>query len=169
MTRNLGSADEDDRLVIAIKKGDQKAFEMLYDNYAPVLMGLICRIVNDNNLAGEILQTSFLHIWNQINSFDAGKGSLLMWLISIARNAAIDKVKSEQLKNLRSNNNVGEHIIDNNDKQLFREPFYKTIFEMVYFKGLSCKEAAAVFKIPVEELRKNIRLAIKNMNVVNVL
>ena len=169
MTRNLSNADEDDRLVIALKKGDQKAFELLYNKYAPVLMGLVCRIVNDNNLAGEILQTSFLNIWNQINSFDAGKGSLLMWLISIARNTAFEKVKSEQLKNLGSNNNVGEHITDNNDKQLFPEPFCKTIFEMVYFKGLSCKEAAAVLKIPVEELRKNIRLAIKNMNGVNVL
>ena len=169
MTRSLGSADEDDRLVIAIKKADQKAFELLYNKYAPVLMGLISRIVNDNNLAGEILQTSFLHTWNQINSFDANKSSLLMWLISIARNAAIDKVKSERLKNLQCNNNVGKHIIDNNNRQLFPEPFYKTIFEMVYFKGLSCKEAAAVLKIPVEELRKNIRLAIKNMNGVNVL
>lgn len=169
MTANTGSADEDNQLVIAIKKGDQQAFEVLYGKYAPALMGLISRILNNDKPAGEILQTSFLAIWDQIGSFDAGKSSLLMWLTCIARNAALDKVKLEQLKNPGRCNNVYGHKIENNDQQLFPEPLYKTVFNLVYFKGFSCHEAAALLKIPVEELRKNIRLAIKNMNGVNVL
>ena len=168
MTGNTGGLDEDDGLVIAIKKGDQQAFEVLYGKYAPSLMGLISRILNNDNHAGEILQTSFLAIWDQIGSFDAGKSSLSIWLIRIARNAALDKVKLEQLKNPGGNNTVDEHIIEDNDQPLFPEPLYKTVFNLVYFKGFNCYEAAALLKIPVEELRKNIRLAIKNMNGVNV-
>ncbi len=164
MTSNIAGADEDHRLAVAINQGNQQALSMLYDKYAPALMGIIRRIVHTDSMAEEILQTTFLHIWSQIGSFNASERSFFAWLLHIARNKALNKASIEQLKNPRGNNTVYEHADNNNEEQSFLEPVQKHIFDLVYYKGLSCAEAAAALKIPVEELRKNIRLAIKNMN-----
>lgn len=164
MTKKTTGADEDLHLSIAIKQGDKKAFGRLYDKYAPVLMGLISRVLPDDSDREEMLQTAFLHIWDQIGSFDALGSSFLTWLINITRHLAINKAKSLTAQYQPNQNPVYLHSNKNNENQLFSVSVQKVIFDLVYYKGLTCTEAAAALTMPVEEIKKNIRLAIKSIN-----
>jgi RNA polymerase sigma-70 factor (ECF subfamily) len=163
MTKTNSAADEDLHLSVAIKQGDKQALGRVYDKYAPVLMGLITRIIPTDSSAEEILQTTFLHTWHQIGSFDATRSSLFSWLMNTARQLAIDNVRSGAVQNLTLHIIVDEHATGSNTKQINPEPVQKIIFDMVYYKGESCIKAAGALGIPVEEIKKHIRLAIKNM------
>lgn len=164
MTKKTTGADEDLHLSIAIKQGDKEAFGRLYDKYAPVLMGLISRVLPADSDKEEMLQIAFLHIWDQIGSFDASGSSFLTWLINTTRHLAIDKAKSLPAQNQPNHNSVYTHANKNNDEQHFSGSVQMVIFDLVYYKGLSCTEAAEALTMPVEEIKKNIRLAIKSIN-----
>ncbi|WP_460879052.1 RNA polymerase sigma factor [Pontibacter rugosus] len=60
-------------LVEALKQGKQEVLGLLYDAYAPVMMGVILRIVPDREVAEEVLQETFLAIWSRIEVYDASK------------------------------------------------------------------------------------------------
>ncbi len=170
MTKTITGAEEDLRLSVAIKEGDKQALGRVYDKYAPALMGLISRIIPVDSIAEEILQTTFLHTWHQIGSFNASGRPLFTWLMNIARQLAIDKVRSGQVQNPPQHNLVYEHATSNYTEQIIpEEPVQKIIFDMVYYKGESCVKAAEALGMPVEEIKKHVRLAIKNMIRVKVL
>jgi RNA polymerase sigma-70 factor (ECF subfamily) len=169
MTNNIKQADEDLCLAIAIKQGDQQALGIVYDKYAPVLLGLICRIVPAKDIAEEILQTAFLHFWQQVSSFEGTKYSLLSWMINITRQLALGKAKSLQMETPAPVISVYEQTSNNSENvETISGAVQNVIFDLVYYKGLSCAEAATVLKIPVDALKKNIRMAIKNRSAINV-
>ncbi len=133
-------------------------------------MGIINRIVHDKEIAEEILKTTFLKIWDQINSFDASKNSLFTWLMNISRYTALEELRSAQLKNPQLTDSVYKQAINSNDDDhSFDMALQKTAFDLIYYKGLSCMEAAAKLNVSVEELKINIRIAIKNLKTINVL
>ena len=169
MTKDNTSENEDCLLAIAIQQHNQQALGRLYDKYAPQLMGLITRIAATQIEAEEILQETFLHVWDKISSFDASKGSFFTWLLTIARQLALVKANSAQVKNHVYFNAVYSAANSNDKEQPPETAVEKFIFELVFYKGLSCSVAATVMKMPVEEIKKNIRLAIKNINVIKVL
>ena len=165
MTKKITGTEGDLYLSVAIKQGDKEAFGKLYDKYAPVLMGIINRILPADNGGEEILQTAFLHIWHQISCFDASRSSLLTWLIKITRQLALDKGNPLPEENRSYDNPVYLYANKNKEEQPVSESVEMGIFNFVFYKGLSCTEAAAALKMPVEEVKIYIRQAIKNMNV----
>jgi len=77
-------------LIVAVATGDRSAFERLYATTSPRLYGLILRIVRRRDWADEILQDVFLSVWKRAASFEPGQGEGYPWLVTIARNRAID-------------------------------------------------------------------------------
>ena len=163
MTKIITGAEEDIRLSVAIKEGDKQALGRVYDMYAPLLMGFISRIIPVVSSAEEILQTTFLHTWHQIGSFNASGSSLFTWLVNTARQLSIDKVRLGQVQNLPQHNLVYEHANSTDTEQIVSEPVQKNIFNRLYYKGESCVKAAEALDMSVEEIKKHLRLAIKNM------
>jgi DNA-directed RNA polymerase specialized sigma24 family protein len=151
---SIGSED-DLRLAVAIKQGNQQSLAVLYDKYAPALAGIINRIINKEKQAEDILTSTFLQVWKQIATFNPSNSSLFSWLIKIARQTALEKVKMEQKKNSPSNNPV-----DKAHQQHLNQP---SAFELVYYRGLTYGEAATVLKITVPELVTTIRTTVENM------
>jgi RNA polymerase sigma factor (sigma-70 family) len=86
-------------LVILLQQRDNRAYSYLYDNYSAALNGIIRPIVNDNEQADDVLQEVLINIWRKIEFYDASKGRLFTWFLNIARNAAIDKVRSKGFRN----------------------------------------------------------------------
>lgn len=74
----------------AVAAGDRAAFEALYSASSAHLFGLIVRIVGQGAIAEEILQDTFVSIWQRADTFDAARGGAITWLRSIARNRALD-------------------------------------------------------------------------------
>ena len=77
-----------------LKSGEKAAIGELYDHYGPVLYGIILKIVRSEAIAEDVLQESFIKIWQKGPSFDPARGTLFTWMLNIARNTAIDKTRS---------------------------------------------------------------------------
>ena len=162
MTKNKSKADEDKELAAAIRQGDRNALSTLYDKYAPALLGMISRIVKKESDAEEILQTSFMHAWSQSGDFLATERSFFTWLLHIARCQSLEKVKPESVKNPGNKNSVYTGDDNNLAEKSNPASVQQLIFDLVYYQGLSCAAAAEQLAIPVEDIRKNIRMALKN-------
>ncbi len=86
----LRETDDLDRLLAGIARRDRAAFDDLYGRTAPKLLGVILRIIRDRARAEDVLQEVYLRVWEKAGSFDPAAGRPMTWLITIARNRAID-------------------------------------------------------------------------------
>src|ERR1700710_2381694 len=80
-------------LIAAVAKGDQAAFERLYVATRAKLYGVVLRILRRQDLAEEVIQETYVKIWNSAGRFDPALASPITWMASIARNRAIDVVR----------------------------------------------------------------------------
>jgi DNA-directed RNA polymerase specialized sigma24 family protein len=74
-----------------LKAKEERGFDMLYEGYGACLYLYIFRRVGNGQLAEDLLEESFIYIWQHIDEYDASKGSLLNWLLTITRATAIDR------------------------------------------------------------------------------
>jgi len=86
--------EDDSGLVARMQRRDPQALAELYDRYGRVTFSLILRVVRDTGIAEDLVQETFLRVWNRVNGFDAQKGSIGPWLLAVARNRAIDYLRS---------------------------------------------------------------------------
>ena len=159
MSNDLYKPDEDTRLVMAVQAGDQQCFSLLYDKYAPALLGIISKIIDNEHLAEEILQLTFVNIWNTIARFNNFDNSLFTWLINIARKTAFEKLPSNPAKNLQDCNAVYEAA----NRGISNLETYAIVFDMVYNKRVSCIEVGTLLNMSVDELKTNIKTAVQSL------
>jgi RNA polymerase sigma-70 factor (ECF subfamily) len=93
-SREADGAEDDAALVAAVARGSQRALEVLYDRHAVSLFGLALRMTGDRGTAEEIVQETFLSLWNRADSFDPRLGSVAGWLQAVARRRAIDRLRA---------------------------------------------------------------------------
>jgi len=86
---------DDARLVARIAAGEEAAFVIAYDRHAGFVFGSVARFLGDREVAAEIVQDAFVALWRRARQFDARSGSLLTWLLAIARHRAIDRLRAE--------------------------------------------------------------------------
>ncbi len=89
-------------LVQRVAEGDQKAFMALYDYYAPRVHALTVRILGDEMMAEEATQDAFLKLWSRARLYLSERGSFLVWLLTIARRTALDRLRMEARRPLLS-------------------------------------------------------------------
>jgi len=94
MAEPRAGAGDDVALVRSVAAGSQDALAALYDRYAEVIFALALRTSDDRGMAEEVVQETFLALWNRAELFDPRTGSLGTWLRSIARNRTIDRLRA---------------------------------------------------------------------------
>jgi len=162
-------------LIFALQQQDQQAFSYLYDNYSGALLGLIFKMVNDKELAEDILQESFIKIWNSFAVYDSIKGRLFTWMLNITRNLTIDMLRSKGYKKQSKIYN-GEKSVDNfadnsNNPERFDslgirkylthlKTDQKQIIDLAYFSGFTHEEIAKQLSIPLGTVKTRMRSAI---------
>ena len=167
-----------DDLIVRFQQKDITAFEELHGMYAENICGAINVIVRNDALAQEICQDVFVKIWNKSDSYASSKGRFFTWILNIARNAAIDEVRSksykQQKQNLSADYFVGiletpEEANDTIDVAGLRKlvKSLKTkcieIIELLYFRGLTQKDAAEELDIPVGTVKTRNRSCISQL------
>ena len=95
MTDSDASELDDARLVARIASGEETAFVIAYDRHAGFIFGSVARFLGDREAAAEVVQDAFVTLWRRARQFDARSGSLLTWLLAIARHRAIDRLRAE--------------------------------------------------------------------------
>lgn len=93
-TRSEGERCADGCLVRELIAGSASAFETLYDRYSASIFATARRASHDRGVADEVVQETFLALWNRAESFDPTRGSLIAWLSTIARNRTIDHLRA---------------------------------------------------------------------------
>ena len=83
---------KDNELIMLVQQKDMVAYEFLYDRYAPMLYGLICKLVKDQWLAEEILKKSFVEIWKSLVIVKPATCKLFIWMHNITRNIAMEEL-----------------------------------------------------------------------------
>lgn len=169
---------DQDQLVAHIRERRADAFSYLYDNYSTAIYGSICRIINDEEVAQEVLQDAFMKFWDKIEQYDAAKGRFFTWMVNISRNLAIDKLRSKEMKKVGKTDNIETYVIGIERSKLnhlnidgigLKETLAalrdeeKFILEMVYFKGYTQSEISDEFEIPLGTVKTRLRMGLKNM------
>lgn len=161
-----------------MQRREKIAAEALYDMYSASLYGVIVRIVIHEELAEDVLQETFIKIWNSFNSYSAEKGRLFTWMVNIARNLSIDKVRSKDFRNQGKNQELENNVtfIDEQRNTVYNpellgirdmvanlKPEQKSILDLVYFKGYTHVEAAEELGIPLGTIKTRLRMAIQQL------
>ena len=164
--------------MFALRNREKIAVEALYDMYSSSLYGVICRIVIDTATAEDVLQETFVKIWHSFSGYSTEKGRLFTWMVNIARNLAIDKIRSKDFKNQNKNQELENNVtfIDEQRNTVYKpellgikdlvqtlKPEQKSILELVYFKGYTHVEAADELGIPLGTIKTRLRMAIQEL------
>lgn len=100
-----------DALIASFQERDPSAFEKIYDMYSEALYGVINSVLHNAEVSEEVLQDSFVKIWNNSHKYNPRKGRFFTWMLNIARNSAIDKTRSKDFKNQKKNHEA-EYFVD---------------------------------------------------------
>jgi len=168
----------EEQLILLLKQKDKRALVHLYDHYGKALFGVVYRIVNNQELAEEVLQSSFEKIWDKAHQYNASKGRLFTWMLNIARNTAIDKTRSREFQQKIKTNTFEEHVnmiaqsktvelaVDALDLKKFTNQLdenQRNIIDLIYFQGYSQSETAKKLDIPLGTVKSRVRSAILSL------
>lgn len=87
---------EDVHLMGRVAARDEQAYERLFDRHAPVVLGLVVRILGDRGLAEEVLQETFLQVWQQADRYRPALASPRGWILLLGRSRALDRLRARQ-------------------------------------------------------------------------
>ena len=96
-------------------RGDQAAFGRLYDELAPLVHGVVRKVVRDPSQSDEVTQEVFVELWRLAARYDDAKGSVRSWAVTVAHRRAIDRVRSEQKARERVAREISNIVPDHDD------------------------------------------------------
>jgi RNA polymerase sigma-70 factor (ECF subfamily) len=160
-------------LIAAVAKGDEAAFERLYVATRAKLYGVVLRILRRQELAEEIIQETYVKIWNSAGQFNPELASPITWMTSIARNRAIDLVRKKSEASIEEEPDAMEVAADSPDplarremteelKRLLEcvgrlEPDRQRLVLLAYYNGWSREQLAKKFAAPINTIKTWLR------------
>lgn len=166
-------------LINRVAKQDRAAFAKLYQATAPKLLGVVLRIVKERPWADEVIQEAYLKIWQRAGLFDAGKASPVTWLVSIARNKAIDELRKHPAGRTTTDHAMDEMVSRQptvqdvmEDQQVVNklnqcidqlEKDRQNIVRLAYLSGWSREELANQYEQPVNTIKTWLRRALQDI------
>ena len=172
--------ERDAELVERLQRRDAQALAELYDRYGRVVYSLVLRVVRDSGIAEDLVQETFLRLWNRAQAFDAHKGSIGPWLLAVARNRAIDYLRSasgrernslefEETDHPALYTDMERDILTSDKTRIIKaamaklSPNHRQVIELAYFEGLSQSEMAERLEQPLGTVKTWVRTALKNL------
>jgi RNA polymerase sigma-70 factor (ECF subfamily) len=182
------AAAADERLVVALRKRDVRALEALYDRYGDYVYSVSLRVVGDVQVAEDVAQEVFLRLWRRPDLFDPSRGRFLTWLLSIARNRAIDERRSRG-RRFRHENQPGpgglesddipatvedpvDSALQSDDRVVIQRALamlpadQRLAIQLAYFGGYTQQEIAEGLKQPLGTIKTRIRLGLQKLRAV---
>ncbi len=173
-------AEGDTELVKRLQSRDPQALAEIYDRYGRIAYSLILRVVRDGGIAEDLVQETFLRVWNRAQGFDAERGALGPWLLSIARNRAIDYLRSasgrernavewEEIDHPSLYIHMERDILASDNARVLRAallklaPRQREVIELAYFEGLTQTEMAERMGQPLGTVKTWVRSALKTL------
>ncbi len=169
----------DKELVRQVASGDEHAFLALYDLYSAQVFALTLRILSDSMLAEEATQDTFLKLWSRARLYLAERGPVLVWLLTIARRTALDRLRLEARRPTLSTaddpDDFWRVIPDSkttSEESRWRAlymavqsltPEHRQVIELAYYQGLSQSEIAETLGWPLGTVKTRMRAAMEQL------
>lgn len=174
------SQEEERSLERRLKARDERALGELYDQIAPWVLGLTCRILQDEDEAEEVVGDVFVQVWRHIDQHDARRGPLVPWILSIARNRAFDALRRRRrwwrkTERMAQEQGGGEEPVASSPHEaavpgwpVHRELHaaldalpeeQRRVVLLSYFEGLSHREIARRLHQPLGTVKTRMRMA----------
>jgi RNA polymerase sigma-70 factor (ECF subfamily) len=174
----------DSELLRAVARGDEAAFARVYDRYAPILLGLMLRILRSRPEAEDVLQEVFLQVWQQARSFDPARGRAFTWLATLARSRAIDRLRAVDSRERAAQRSVedgqppaaesqrwaDEEAIRAERAEAVRAALaelpeeQRQVLVLAYLDGMSQSEIAAAKNQPLGTVKTRTRTGLKRLS-----
>jgi RNA polymerase sigma-70 factor (ECF subfamily) len=164
---------EDNELIARVARQEQSAFVALYDRYSSRVYTLILHMVNDRMLAEEILQETFLRVWRRAGQFDPQRGSLPIWLLTVARRTALERLRFESRRPALADGEEPSPFLESlpepettSEEARWRSLYLavqalpeeqRKVIELAYYQGLSQSEIAEELGIPLGTVKTRLR------------
>lgn len=177
-TKFVNPNNDIDSLVKLVQSKSERGFHTLYNKYCGALYGIIIKLVKRTDVADDLLQDTFVKIWKHIDTFDSSKGTLYTWMLNIARNQAVDYLRSathqkqllqveidlfshctDSIGNITSNSCAIE-FRDFKNKALQLNPKYTEVIDLIYFYGWTQEQTAEILKLPLGTIKTRARKAL---------
>jgi RNA polymerase sigma-70 factor (ECF subfamily) len=165
----------EEQLIQRLTAQDKEAFSYLYDNYSGAIYGTLIRIVNEEEIAQDLLQETFVKIWKSFALYNAEKGRLYTWMVNIARNLAIDHKRSRSFKSSEKNQDIDKSVgaINRSQKTVFNidriglkeiveklKPESREMINLLYYGGYTQEEASKELGMPLGTVKTRTRTAL---------
>lgn len=165
---------DDAALLREVARGDESAYEALFDRYAAGAYGLAQRVVRDPEIARDITQEAFLQLWTHAARFDAGQGSVRSWVFTLVHRRAVDRVRSEQAgadrerrAGMRAYEPAHDHVSADVERgfEIRRvraaladlTDIQREAIELAYFRGYTHTQVATALDIPLGTAKTRLR------------
>jgi RNA polymerase sigma-70 factor, ECF subfamily len=174
VTQTAEDTRADVALVGRLVARDESALGELYDRHSPLLFGLLIRILKQRGDAEEVLQEVFVQVWTRADTYNSMLGTPAGWLIGIARNRAIDRLRANAVR-LRALEHVEPHAsvstpetdasINETRRDVRRAldalpPEQRVLISHAYFEGLTQSELAERFSLPLGTVKTRVRMGL---------
>jgi len=174
----------DEHLLHCIAQGDQEAFLLLYDRFAPRVFGLVVKVMGRRPEAEDVMQEVMWEAWNRAARYDPNLGSPTTWLLLMARSRAIDAIRKlraaagaieergQRQRDAQNSTPPDSSLPDVADPRLRAAldalpPDQRVVIALAFFRGLTREEIAASLSIPVGTVKTRIRLGVKRLAELN--
>jgi RNA polymerase sigma-70 factor (ECF subfamily) len=169
----------DATVLLQLQQRDVRALELLYDRHGRLAYGLAYRILNDATAAEDVVQEAFLNVWRQAPSYDARRGTVRTWLLSIVHHRAIDFLRSranrrgdvqiDLVERTLAVPDVWQTVSANVERDDIRRamaalpPEQQRTVELAYFAGYSQPEIATAMGVPLSTVKGRMRMAMQKL------
>jgi RNA polymerase sigma-70 factor (ECF subfamily) len=171
-------------LIARILDGDQSALDQLYESLVGQVYGLALRILNLSPLAEEAVQDTFWQVWRQAPRFDADRGSVKTWVLTITRSRALDMLRRIEPNEVELDPETQDLIqaTDHNSPQdllsaiqqdhrlhkalVSLDPVPRQLVSLAFFRGLSHDEIAGHTGLPLGTVKSHIRKSLNQLRLI---
>jgi RNA polymerase sigma-70 factor (ECF subfamily) len=167
--------DIEQKIISYLDQGNKKALNLLYDYYSGSLYGIILKVTNNEELAEDALQETFIKVWKNASKYDSSKAKLFTWLYRIARNTAIDKLRSfnkryhKEVQIDKSDvyilptMNINQDVMDMKKHLDTLDEKYRIVIDALYFEGLTQQEASEELDIPLGTVKSRLKIGLREL------
>lgn len=174
------TAVDDLELLRAIANNDQHAFMQLYQQYCNLVFSLALRVVRHQVLAEEVTQDVFVKLWQQPDRWNPALGQFSSWLLTITRNAAIDRLRKEQ-RHIAPNDGRMEPLFDQaTEAPISDDPLWfegqvlarlinelpaeqRQLVELAFYQGYTHSELAEGLQLPLGTVKTRLRSGLQKL------
>ena len=162
-------------IVQLLEKGETTAINLLYENYGDSLYGVILKVTNNEELAQDALQETFVKVWKNAKKYDSKKAKLFTWLYRIAKNTAIDKLRSYNNKFEREvqidksnvyilpSSNLNQDVLDLREHVARLDEKYQNVLKALFFEGMTQQEASEELNIPLGTIKSRLKIGLREL------